>query len=177
MSGMNALNNRNSSHCHFTYVYMKTKILTYHVNSIQLFIFFIFFVFLSFIPSFSYKCEGATIQLKGKLKSVILDSCKKTNIIFDTAISSCEVVNSKSVQIQATGICPSFAIDKTDGCLVYLSEAAVSVTSFVTSKSTEMNVSWPDERSGEQKEAPIPEQFVHRLMNGSVTSEVSDLYH
>lgn len=125
----------------------------------------------------SYKCEEATIQIKGKLKSVILDSCKKTNLVFDTAISSCEIVNSKSVQVQSTGICPSFAIDKTDGCLVYLSEEATSITNFVTSKSTEMNVSWPDPRSGEQKEAPIPEQFVHKLMNGVVTSDVSDLYH
>jgi adenylyl cyclase-associated protein len=60
---------------------------------------------------------------------------------------------------------------------VYLSEEAVSVTNFVTSKSTEMNVSWPDDKSGEQREAPIPEQFVHRLNRGAVTSEVSDLYH
>lgn len=124
-----------------------------------------------------YNCQEATIQIKGKLKGVILDSCKKSNLVFDTAISSCEVVNCKSVQIQSTGICPSFAIDKTDGCLIYLSEEAVSITNFVTSKSTEMNVSWPDENSGEQKEAPIPEQFIHRLKNGVVTSEVSDLYH
>ena len=125
----------------------------------------------------SYKCEEATIQIKGKVKSVILDSCKKTNLVFESAISSCEVVNCKRIQIQATGICPSFSIDKTDGCLVYLSEEAVSVTNFVTSKSTEMNVSWPDDKSGEQREAPIPEQFVHRLNRGAVTSEVSDLYH
>lgn len=125
----------------------------------------------------SYKCEEATIQIKGKLKSVILDSCKKTNLVFESAISSCEVVNCKSVQIQSTGVCPSFSIDKTDGCLIYLSQEAVSVSSFVTSKSTEMNVSWEDRESGEQKEAPIPEQFIHRLKNGAVTSEVSDLYH
>jgi len=124
-----------------------------------------------------YKCEEATIQIKGKLKSVVLDSCKKANLVFETAISSCEVVNCKRVQIQATGICPSFSIDKTDGCLTYISEEAISVTSFVTSKSTEMNVSWPDAKSGEQKEAPIPEQFIHRLKDNAVTSEVSDLYH
>lgn len=126
---------------------------------------------------FSYNCQEATIQIKGKLKGVIFDSCKKSNLVFDSAISSCEVVNCKSVQIQSTGICPSFSIDKTDGCLIYLSEEAVSITNFVTSKSTEMNVSWPDAKSGEQKEAPIPEQFIHRLKNGVVTSEVSDLYH
>ncbi len=125
----------------------------------------------------SYNCENATIQIKGKMKSVIFDKCVKSNLVFDTAISSCEVVNCKRVQIQSTGVCPSFSIDKTDGCLVYLSEEAVSVSSFVTSKSSEMNVSWMDQKSGEQKEAPIPEQFVHKLKDGSITSDVSDLYH
>ena len=125
----------------------------------------------------SYKCENATIQIKGKLKSVILDSCVKSNLVFESAISSCEVVNCKRVQIQSTGICPSYSIDKTDGCLVYLSAEAAPISGFVTSKSSEMNVSWMDEKSGEQKEAPIPEQFVHKLQNGAITSDVSDLYH
>ena len=39
-----------------------------------------------------------------------------------------------------------------------------------------MNVSWPD-KDGDMKEAPIPEQFQHRLVNGSISSDVSDLYH
>ena len=106
----------------------------------------------------------------------MLDSCTKTNVIFSSAITSCEVVNSKSVQIQSTGICPSFAIDKTDGCLVYLSSEGANTSAFVTSKSTEMNVSWQDEK-GEQVERPIPEQFVHKIVKGNVESTVSDIYH
>ena len=39
-----------------------------------------------------------------------------------------------------------------------------------------LSVSWPDDQ-GEIKEAPIPEQFQHKIVNGSVTSQVSDLYH
>jgi len=123
-----------------------------------------------------YKCENVTIQITGKLKSVILDSCTKCGVVFDTAISACEVVNCKSVQAQATNVCPSFSIDKTDGIVIHLTNEATATTTFVTSKSSEMNVSWPDE-AGEIKEAPIPEQFMHKLVNGSVTSQVSDLYH
>lgn len=59
--------------------------------------------------------------------------------MFDTAISACEIVNCKSVQVQSTNLCPSFSIDKTDGILVYLTNEAISQTSFVTSKSSEMN--------------------------------------
>jgi adenylyl cyclase-associated protein len=124
-----------------------------------------------------YNCDNATIQIKGKLKSVVFDSCTKSNLLFETAISSCEIVNCKSIQVQSTGLCPSFSIDKTDGCLIYLSDDCVKASNFVTSKSSEMNVSWFDVAADEQKEAPIPEQFVHKLVNGSVTSEVSDLYH
>lgn len=123
-----------------------------------------------------YKCQNVTIQITGKLKSVVLDSCTKCGVVFDTAISACEVVNCKSVQVQATNVCPSFSIDKTDGIVIHLTNEATATSSFVTSKSSEMNVSWPDE-NGEIKEAPIPEQFQHKLVNGSVTSQVSDLYH
>eukprot|EP00978_Attheya_sp_CCMP212_P022482 scaffold67114_cov47-Attheya_sp.AAC.1 len=121
-----------------------------------------------------YKCDGATIDVKGKVKSIVLDSCVKTNILFDSAISTCEFVNCKRMKAQTRGLCPSFVIDKTDGIVVYLSEESLG-TSFVTSKSSEMNVSFPDGQ--DQKERPIPEQFVHKLVNGSITSDVSDLYH
>ena len=36
-------------------------------------------------------------------------------------------------------MCPSFSIDKTDGCVVHLTNEAISHSSFVTSKSSEMN--------------------------------------
>mmetsp|Transcript_22141 Transcript_22141/g.48161 ORF Transcript_22141/g.48161 Transcript_22141/m.48161 type:complete len:495 (+) Transcript_22141:121-1605(+) len=123
-----------------------------------------------------YKCENVTIQITGKLKSVILDGCTKCGVVFEKAISACEVVNCKRVQVQATGFCPSFSIDKTDGIVIHLTNEVIGQSSFVTSKSSEMNVSWPDD-NGEIKEAPIPEQFMHKFVNGSVTSQVSDLYH
>ena len=126
--------------------------------------------------AYIYNCEGATVQVTGKIKSIILDKCTRCNLVFDTAISAVEIVNCKSCQIQVKNTCPSFSIDKTDGCLVYLSKESIPITTFVTSKSSEMNVSWPDEND-EMKEAPIPEQFQHKLVNGSITSDVSDLYH
>jgi adenylyl cyclase-associated protein len=123
-----------------------------------------------------YNCEEVTIQVKGaKLKSLIVDSCTKVNVIFPTIISGCEIVNSKKIAVQSNGVCPVFTIDKTVGVTVYLSEDSVAVTSFTTSMSSEMNVSIPD--GEDQKELPIPEQFMHKISNGSLTSEVSDLYH
>lgn len=153
---------------------------------------------------YMFNCNHVTLQVKGgKLKSVILDSCQHCQVVFETVISACEVVHCKKIELQTTGVCPSFSIDQTEGCLVYLSKESVATTNFVTSQSTEMNgksmisvcvcggyspassndsgvasiliVSFPD--GDEQKELPIPEQFVHKLVNGAVTSEVSDVYH
>ena len=72
----------------------------------------------------------------------------------------------------------SAAIDKTDGCLVYLSKEAMGAQ-FVTSKSSEMNVAYPGPND-EMLETPIPEQFVHNvILNGDkprMSAEISDLY-
>mmetsp|Transcript_51789 Transcript_51789/g.76768 ORF Transcript_51789/g.76768 Transcript_51789/m.76768 type:complete len:499 (-) Transcript_51789:243-1739(-) len=123
-----------------------------------------------------FKCQDITIDVHNKLKTIIIDDCKRVNVVFDTAMASCEVVNCQRIQLQTRQSCPTFSIDKTDGCLVYLSAESVGLSSFMTSKSSEMNVSWPDE-NGAMKEAPIPEQFQHKLVNGKISSAVSDLYH
>ncbi|KAG3113891.1 hypothetical protein PI124_g7130 [Phytophthora idaei] len=124
-----------------------------------------------------FGCEGATILLEGKAKNIVLDSCKKTKLVFDNAVSSIEIVNCKGVQVQCKGVVPSVAIDKTDGCLVYISWEGREVQ-FVTSKSSEMNVAFPHGAgSDDYVEKPIPEQFVHKIMDDlTISSDVSDLY-
>jgi len=126
-----------------------------------------------------YKCEGVTFDIQGKLNSLTFDSCTKCNFVFDTAISSCEVVNCKKVQVQTRQNCNSFSVDKTDGFVAYLSKESMKNATFVTSKSSEMNVNYPvDEYGDEMKEVPIPEQFQHSFTeDGVLASQVSDLYH
>jgi adenylyl cyclase-associated protein len=123
-----------------------------------------------------YNCFGISVKVNGdKFKSLILDKCEKCNVVFSTIISSAEVVNCKKIQFQTTGVCPVFTIDKTVGCLVWLSKESAAVSSFVSSMSSELNVSFPD--GEDMKELPIPEQFVHKLNGTVLKSEVSDLYH
>ncbi|CAM9626675.1 unnamed protein product [Chrysoparadoxa australica] len=130
-----------------------------------------------------YGCVDVVIDVKGKCKSIAIDGCKKTKVLLDDAISSVESVNCQRIQVQVRGIVPSVAIDKTDGFLCYImNPEAMAITSFTTSKSSEMNVQFPDPASaeGEFKEMPIPEQFVHTIKQTgketSITSDVSDLY-
>lgn len=47
-----------------------------------------------------YKCVNSTIQVKGKVNSITLDSCKKTAVVFEDAISMVEFVNCQSVKCQ-----------------------------------------------------------------------------
>jgi len=125
-----------------------------------------------------YNCNNAIINITGKAKGVTVDTCKKTKVLLDSTVSSLEFVNCQRMQSQVRDTVPSVAIDKTDGILVYLSENSLAAT-FTTSKSSEMNISIPQPGSDDQVEIPIPEQFVHRIIQGnppSVTSEVSDLY-
>ncbi|CAM9717284.1 unnamed protein product [Pylaiella littoralis] len=125
-----------------------------------------------------YGCVDATIDIKGKCKMVAIDGCKKSKVLLDDAISSVELVNCQRVQVQVRGSVPSVAVDKTDGFLCYLGKDGMETT-FVTSKSSEMNVAFPKPGTDEQIEMPIPEQFVHTVKvdpKPHVTSDVSDLY-
>lgn len=119
-------------------------------------------------------CVGATIAIKGKCKSIVVDGCKKTKVIFQSAMASCEVVNCQRMQIVCEESVAAVAIDKTDGIVVTLPRSSLD-TEVVASKSSEMNLSWPDE-NGDMVEKPIPEQYVHRIQGMSVTAQVSDLY-
>jgi len=106
-----------------------------------------------------FKCVDSVLTIKGKVNAVTLDSCKKTALVFDEAISSVEFVNCQSVQAQVLVKVPTISIDKTDGCMVYLSNESLS-SQIVTAKSSEMNVLVPDPKNpGDYKEFAIPEQF------------------
>lgn len=124
-----------------------------------------------------YKCENSVIQIKGKVNAITMDSCKKTGLVFENAISSCEIVNSNSVQLQVTGKVPNIAVDKTDGCQIFLSKECLGVE-IVTSKISEMNILLPPAKDGDDLiEIPVPEQYLTKIKDGKslVTTPVSHL--
>jgi len=95
------------------------------------------------------------------------------------AMASCEIVNSQriNVEVREGGSVSAVAIDKTDGIVVTLPASSLG-TEIVASKSSEMNVAWPDVKTGDMVEKPIPEQYVHRIDPNTLTvsANVSDLY-
>lgn len=120
-----------------------------------------------------YKCEGSTIQVKGKVNSIVLDSCKKTSVVLDSVVSSVEFVNCQSVQMQVLTKVPTISIDKTDGCQIYLNSASLDV-SIVSAKSSEMNVLVP-KADGDYVEYPIPEQFKTTYNGKGLTTVISEI--
>lgn len=115
-----------------------------------------------------YKTDGAMIRINGKFNGLVIDSCRKTTIVFDEAISSCQLINCSSVKIQVLGTIPSISIDKTSGCHVYLSKDSIN-TQIITSKCDECNVLIQE---GEDwVEFPVPEQFLSVVVDGKLKTE------
>ncbi|XP_055711622.1 adenylyl cyclase-associated protein 1 isoform X2 [Phlebotomus papatasi] len=118
--------------------------------------------------AYMFRCQDSTLTVKGKINSVVIDSCKKCSILFDSLVSSIEFVNCQSVQMQVLGKVPTISIDKTDGCQMYLSDQSLEVE-IISSKSSEMNVLIP-KGNGDYTEQPIPEQFKTTIKGKSLNT-------
>lgn len=120
-------------------------------------------------------CSDCAIKVKGKVNAIILDGCIKSGLLFDAVVSTCEVVNSRSVEVQCCESVPCFAIDKTDGCRLYVNERTADSVDITTAKSSELNICvLPSSEEGDVDEHPVPEQFVTRRRDGCwITEAVS----
>ncbi|XP_078384537.1 LOW QUALITY PROTEIN: adenylyl cyclase-associated protein 1-like [Oculina patagonica] len=105
-----------------------------------------------------YSCKNSTIQVKGKINSMVVDNCKKTAVVLKGAIGTVEFINCQSMQCQIDEKVPTVSIDKTDGCQVYFPNG-IGSTEIVAAKSSEMNVSIPKPGSQDMAEYCLPEQF------------------
>jgi len=121
-----------------------------------------------------YGCIGASIFIKGKCKSITLDSCSKTKVYFDEVFASFEAVNCKSCHVQIAVNCVALALDKVDGMTIFVPESSMGIE-VTAAKISEVNLQWND-KEGELVEKPIPEQYIHRIKDGAVTVNTSDLY-
>uniref|UniRef100_A0A3P9NZU9 Adenylyl cyclase-associated protein n=1 Tax=Poecilia reticulata TaxID=8081 RepID=A0A3P9NZU9_POERE len=106
---------------------------------------------------YAFKCNQSTLQVKGKINSITIDSCKKMGLVFDDVVGIVEVINCRDVKVQVMGKIPTISINKTDGCHVYLSKDSLSCE-IISAKSSEMNILVPN-KDGEFTELPVPEQF------------------
>lgn len=106
---------------------------------------------------YAFNCNNSTLQIKGKINSIIIDNCKKLGLVFENVVGIVEIINCKSIQLQVLGKVPTMSINKTEGCQVYLSKDSLNCD-IVSAKSSEMNILVP-QGEDDYKEFPVPEQF------------------
>lgn len=53
---------------------------------------------------YMFRCQDSTLTVKGKINSVVMDSCRKSSVVFDSLVSSIEFVNCQSVQMQVCNL-------------------------------------------------------------------------
>lgn len=90
-----------------------------------------------------------------------MDSCTKTGLCVESLVTSLDVVNSKSVQLQILGNAPTVNLDKVDSCMVYLSKECMDTTGVFTTKTSGVNVLTP---------APVPEQQQQQQQTATTTA-------
>ncbi|XP_041101695.1 adenylyl cyclase-associated protein 2-like isoform X1 [Polyodon spathula] len=105
---------------------------------------------------YAFKCSNSTLQIKGKINSIIVDNCKKLGLVFDNVVGIVEVINSRDIQIQVMGKVPTISVNKTEGCHIYLSEESLDCE-IVSAKISEVNILVPQD--GDYREFPVPEQY------------------
>ncbi len=124
-------------------------------------------------------CHGVSVQIHGrKMKSLLVCDCSDISVVFDSVSHACEIVHCKAVAIQTTGICPAFALDRSKGVTVWLSQESMKISNLVTSKCAEVSVSLPKgptENDHDRTELALPERYVHQFSGGEVKSRVSSV--
>lgn len=118
---------------------------------------------------FIFRCKNATIQIKGKVNTISLNECTKTNVVAESLVSSIDVIKCNSFAIQVLQQIPTIQVDQSDGGTIYVPKESSNVEIF-TSKSTAINVYVPNEDDFEEK--AVPEQLKHTIKDGKLVSEI-----
>jgi len=119
-----------------------------------------------------YKCEGTAVEVSAKVNQITLDSCKKTSLVFVSAMSGIELVNCQGCKVHVKGSVATITVDKCDGTQLILSREAMGAN-IISAKSSELNIivsGATDE--DEYKEHAIAEQFVSKYVNGKFVTTV-----
>ena len=109
--------------------------------------------------------DNATFDVKGKVKSVTIDDCRKTRVFLDEVVSVVEIVNCKSLTLVCRDVAPSLTIEKSESVSVRIeAKAFAKCPDIYTSNITAVNIEVPDvKNNGEFKEYPVPEQFLFKI--------------
>jgi len=121
-----------------------------------------------------FKCENSVVKVVGKCNKIVLNACKKVGLVFDTLVSSAEVINCNGIEIQTLGRVPTITLDKSDTVSIYLSDQSKGCE-IVTAKTAGVNIMVP-ESNGEFKEHPVPEQYKTMVVGTKLVTKPTESF-
>jgi len=71
------------------------------------------------------KGPGLVVQIQGKCKNITISNSVDIAVVFDTCVTTVEVIGSKKVQVQATVSAGSYIVDKCDRTTLYLADESL----------------------------------------------------
>jgi len=121
------------------------------------------------------KPRDCIVRIPNKCKSIQIDGAHKATIVFSSVVSLCEVFNSSRVKIICEKFAPSFAIDKTSGVSIFLSEEnKANPPDIICSSISEVNIVVPGATpEADPIEMALPEQYISKYdpATGKITTE------
>jgi len=122
---------------------------------------------------FLSSCSDCQIEIKQKVKAVVIESCKKMHVFISDVVSSVEMVRCDSVTVYCRGVAPNIQIDKCDSPRVVVLKGAAApdlIVSCVTAGNVEVFRPTPEEPDN-MVSYPMPEQFKLQITNDGLTCE------
>jgi len=114
------------------------------------------------------KCKNVQVKIPNKCKSIQIDGCVKTHVQFESVVSLAEIFNSQRCNIECVKTVPSVAVDKSQGCQIWLSREGVATPpDIITSSVSELNLVVPGKSDDDDPiEIALPEQYVTKYKGG-----------
>jgi hypothetical protein len=109
------------------------------------------------------QCKGPdlVVQIKGKCKNITVSGCENIAVVFDTCVTTCELISCKRLQVQAVQACGSYIVDKCDRTDLYVADASLEDRVVVyTCQSTASVVHQNTSNGEDQVEHAIPNQIL-----------------
>lgn len=108
-------------------------------------------------------CKGPNlvIKIEGKCKNITINNCSDMAVVFDTCITTVEMIGSKKVQVQAAVAGGSYIVDKCDRTSLYLADSSLEDQVVVYTCQSTSTVVYQSTADGEdQVEHGIPNQIL-----------------
>jgi len=109
------------------------------------------------------QCKGpdVVVQIKGKCKNITVSNCEQIAVVFDTCVTTVELIGCKRIQCQALTACGSYIVDKCDRTDLYVADTSLEDQVVVyTCQSTATVVHQSTAGGEDQVEHAIPNQIL-----------------